>query len=71
MKKFWDVSQLADCLRVKNGWVYDRTGENGPEIIPHLKLGKYIRFDPESEEFRNWLRDHEVGPDDDDNVLTG
>ena len=71
MKRFWDGPQLADCLNVKNGWVYDRTGGNGPEIIPHLKLGKYIRFDPEFEEFRNWLRDHEVGPDGDQNVQNG
>ena len=69
MTKFWDVTQLADCLRVKNSWVYDRTGENGPEIIPHLKFGKYIRFDPESKAFRQWLQDHEVALDGHDDAL--
>lgn len=30
----------------------------GPETIPHFKVGKYLRFDPESEEFQAWLRRH-------------
>jgi hypothetical protein len=25
--------------------VYDRTRQNFPDPIPHLKLGKYVRFD--------------------------
>ncbi|HXG65488.1 MAG TPA: hypothetical protein VNO70_10285, partial [Blastocatellia bacterium] len=46
---------LADFLNVPVGWVYKRTRQNGPELIPHIKLGKYIRFDPESREFQSWL----------------
>jgi excisionase family DNA binding protein len=59
-RKFWKVAELAEYLAVPRGWVYDRTQSNGPDRIPHIKLGKYIRFDPESEAFRQWLAEHEV-----------
>ena len=59
-RRFWNVDELSDYLAVPVGWVYDRTHANGLEVIPHMKLGKYIRFDPESEVFRRWLEKHEV-----------
>ena len=59
--KYWIVEDLASHLGVPKTWVYDRTRENGPEVIPHLKLGKYVRFNPESEAFQKWLADHEQG----------
>ena len=58
---FWTVEDLALHLRVPKTWVYDRTRENGPEVIPHIKLGKYVRFNPESEVFQKWLAGHEQG----------
>ena len=58
--KFWDVPMLANYLGVPKTWVYDRTRENGPELIPCSKFGKYVRFNPESEAFRRWLEAHEV-----------
>lgn len=60
MRRFWTPQQLADQLGVPKSWIYDRTCNNGPETIPHIKLGKYIRFDPESEAFQTWLKAHEV-----------
>ncbi len=62
MKAFWDVEQLAEYLRVPKTWIYERTRRSGPELIPHLKLGKYLRFNPNSEEFRTWLESHEIAP---------
>ena len=59
-RKFWNVEELSEYLDVPAGWIYDRTRSNGPEVIPHVKLGKYIRFDPESEAFQRWLAEHEV-----------
>ena len=44
--RFWDVTRLAEHLGVPKGWIYDRTRQDGPEVIPHLKFGKYVRFDP-------------------------
>jgi len=63
MSKFWSVDKVAEHLGVPRSWIYDRTRKNGPEVIPHVKLGKYVRFNPESEAFQKWLRGHEVSPD--------
>ena len=63
MNEFWSVPELAAKLGVEKSWVYDRTRQNGPEVIPHIKLGKYIRFNPDSEAFQNWLTGHEVSTD--------
>ena len=61
--KLWGVEQLSDFLDVPRTWIYDRTREHGPETIPHIKLGKYVRFNPESLDFKNWLSAHVVGSD--------
>jgi predicted DNA-binding transcriptional regulator AlpA len=55
-KKLWTVSELSDYLGVPKSWIYDRTGPEGIESLPHFKIGKYLRFDPESEEFKAWLQ---------------
>ena len=36
------VHEAAELLRVKVSWLYERTRTNS---IPHVKLGKYLRFD--------------------------
>ena len=59
--KFWSVGTLAEFLGVPKTWIYDRTRANGPEIIPHAKFGKYVRFEPDSPAFKKWLEDHRVG----------
>jgi predicted DNA-binding transcriptional regulator AlpA len=59
--KLWSVENLAEFLGIPKTWIYDRTRENGPEVIPHVKLGKYVRFDPDSSAFQEWLKNHEVG----------
>ena len=38
------VDELADYLRVPKSWVYGRTREKGPDAIPRVSCGKYIRF---------------------------
>ena len=57
--KLWLPEDLAEYLGVPVGWVYKKTRRQGAERIPHLKLGKYLRFDPESPAFQEWLRAHE------------
>ena len=47
--------QLADLLEVSISFVYDRTRQNATDPIPHLKLGKYVRFD--LEQVQEWLRE--------------
>ena len=56
--KLWTPEDLADYLCVPVGWIYKRTRKGGPELIPHIKLGKYLRFDPDSAAFREWLASH-------------
>ena len=58
--RFLTVKDLAALLRLKESWIYDRTSLNGPDVIPHLKLGRQVRFDIESEEFQGWLKSHGV-----------
>ena len=59
-RQLMNITELAGWLGVPKSWIYDRTRCNGPDRIPHLKMGKYLRFDPESEAFKEWLRTHEV-----------
>jgi len=49
------VDEIADLLRVPRSWVYSRTRQTGPGSIPHLKAGKYCRF--ERRAVLTWLRD--------------
>ena len=36
------IHEAAELLRVKVSWLYERTRTNS---VPHVKLGKYLRFD--------------------------
>ncbi len=38
------VHELAQRLNVPASWIYRRT-RLGQEAIPHVKVGKYVRFD--------------------------
>jgi len=54
----WDydlmtVAETARVLRVPVSWVYERTRQRGTDRIPHIKLGKYLRFEPAA--VRQWL----------------
>ena len=46
------VEEIAEFLRVPKSWIYARTRESGPDAMPRLKLGKYLRF--EREKVRDW-----------------
>ena len=38
------VDELAEILVVPKSWVYSRTRETGPDTIPRIRVGKYLRF---------------------------
>jgi excisionase family DNA binding protein len=43
------VDEVAALLKVSRSWVYEHTRARGmprSERLPHLKVGKYVRFDP-------------------------
>jgi excisionase family DNA binding protein len=39
------IPELAEQLRVQVSWVYGKTRETGPDAIPRVRVGKYIRFE--------------------------
>lgn len=47
------VSETAALLKVPVSWVYERTRRRGSERLPHMKLGKYLRFS--KSEVEEWL----------------
>lgn len=47
------VNEVAQSLKVPVSWVYERTRRRGAERMPHIKLGKYLRF--ELANVRTWL----------------
>jgi len=40
-------SEMAMKLKVNKSWLYRKTMETGAGAIPRLKMGKYLRFDPD------------------------
>ena len=50
---FLTLEDLALRLKVKKSWIYSRTRESGPNSIPRIKIGKYLRFN--WQEVRDWL----------------
>jgi excisionase family DNA binding protein len=44
MSQLLTVQQVATLLNVPRKWVYRRVGLKPPEGIPHVKVGKYVRF---------------------------
>jgi len=38
------VDELAKFLKTAKSWVYSRTRETGPDAMPRVKCGKYLRF---------------------------
>ncbi len=39
------VEEVSDLFQLPRSWVYERTRRRGIERLPHLKLGKYLRFE--------------------------
>jgi excisionase family DNA binding protein len=46
------IQEAADLLRVPVSWLYERTRTNR---VPHVKLGKYLRFD--RDELAAWVNE--------------
>ena len=40
------VKELAEKLQVPESWIYQRT-RLGQKAIPHVRVGKYVRFNAE------------------------
>ena len=42
------VKELAEWLKVPRSWVYERTRRRGRDQLPHIKIGKYVRFEEQA-----------------------
>ena len=38
------VKEVAELLKVPTSWVYERCRASAQDPVPHVKLGKYLRF---------------------------
>ncbi len=38
------VEEVAQLLKVSRSWVYEHSRPQCAEPLPHVKLGKYLRF---------------------------
>ena len=38
------ISELAALLKVRKSWIYAHTRPRSKTRLPHVKLGKYLRF---------------------------
>jgi excisionase family DNA binding protein len=60
MNDLLTVSEVASLLRVPASWIYARTADGSAEEIPHLKLGRHLRF--RRGEVLMWIERHHRGP---------
>ena len=54
LRKFLTPTELAEKLSVKKSWIYGKSMQTGPDAIPRLKVGKYLRFNYEA--VLDWLK---------------
>lgn len=59
-RKLWDKKTLADFLDVSVFWIDKQLRKGSSDPIPHLRLGRLVRFDPQDFQFKKWLEDHKV-----------
>ena len=52
--EFLTVDELAEILKTPKSWVYGKSRETGPDSIPRIKVGKYLRF--ELDKVMGWLK---------------
>lgn len=52
--EFLDSAELAARLNISESWVRDQVRTRAIEVIPHVRLGKYVRFRWGSPELETW-----------------
>ena len=50
-----DTDGLAEKLTVKACWIRNHVQPTHPDPIPHLRLGRYVRFEWGSPQLQKWL----------------
>lgn len=44
MSELLTIEEMAERLKVPVSWLYHRTRQKGPDTIPVIRVGKYLRF---------------------------
>lgn len=47
--------ELAKRLNVPTTWIYEQVRSRAKDPMPHLRFGKYVRFQPDSPDFQAWI----------------
>lgn len=55
-----DSRELARRLRLPESWVRDRVRARNNDPLPHVKVGRYVRFEWGSPELVQWWARHRV-----------
>jgi hypothetical protein len=55
-----DSKELATRLRVPESWVRDRVRVRSDDPLPHVKIGRYVRFEWGSPDLVKWWARHRV-----------
>ena len=45
LEELLTVEEVSAILKVPKSWVYEQTRKRGLEKMPHIKLGRYLRFE--------------------------
>ncbi len=54
-----EAKDVAELLNVPESWVREQTRRPDAEAIPHIRLGRYVRFDREA--VLAWLETQRAG----------
>lgn len=55
-----DSKELAIRWRLPESWVRDRVRARSDDPLPHVKIGRYIRFEWGSPELIEWWARHRI-----------
>jgi hypothetical protein len=53
-----DAAELASRWRLPTSWIREQTRSRSADPIPHLRLGRYVRFEWDSPDLAAWLAKH-------------
>ena len=56
-----DSDELAKRLNLPATWVRDQVRSRATDAIPHLKFGRYVKFEWGSPSLLEWLARHRKG----------
>jgi len=56
-----DSAEFAKRISMTESWVRNQTRSNCSDPIPHVKLGRYVRFEWNSPELNAWWDRHRKG----------